>query len=109
MKTATCSTLGLCAFVAVVGCAGTKSSDDDIGAAGSACVIENSYACLVDGGECEGAHANLDVCYAMDPSAEPCDRLYPSAGSCTPSPCYDEAEAFDACLLACEAVAVNCE
>jgi hypothetical protein len=75
----------------------------------AACVTENADACVGDGDECAAPLAALQACYDADPGAPTCNRLYPSADGCTPSTCVDEAEAFDACLLACESVAVNCE
>jgi hypothetical protein len=79
----------------------------------AACINENAEACLVDGGACEGAHASLDACYADAlPGWAPDDcptGVIPAIRGCTPEACFDEAEAFDACMLACDAVTTLCE
>jgi hypothetical protein len=74
-----------------------------------ACITENTDACVADGDECAAALDALETCYDADPSTPPCDPAYPSADGCTPTGCFDEAVAFDACLLGCEALSAICD
>ena len=78
-----------------------------------ACINEHADACLGDGDECEGAHAALDACYATEipgwTSGDCPTGLVPSLLGCTPEACFDEADAFDACLLGCDAANALCE
>ncbi|HEX6273591.1 MAG TPA: hypothetical protein VFZ53_11130 [Polyangiaceae bacterium] len=78
------------------------------GTACIACINENAAACLEDGGECEGAHAELDLCYAMEMSLDCPSGVIPAIRGCTPEACFDEAEAFEACLLGCTSAATIC-
>lgn len=78
----------------------------------TACVNENSAVCLEDGGACEGAHAELDACHATEVpgfSSGDCPTgVVPAIRGCTPEACFDEAEALEACLYACDAVTAAC-
>ena len=74
-----------------------------------ACINANAGACLAESGECEGAHAELDACYAMEMTVGCQTGTVPSRRSCTPETCFDEADAFDACLLGCNVALALCE
>jgi len=75
-----------------------------------ACINENAAACLDEGGDCEGTHAELDLCYSMELAGSgTCPSgIVPAIRGCTPEACFDEAEAFEACLIACDAVTAIC-
>jgi hypothetical protein len=78
-----------------------------------ACFNEQADVCLGDGDECEGAHGALEACYATEipgwMSGDCPTGLVPSLRGCTPEACFDEADAFDACLLGCDAALALCE
>jgi hypothetical protein len=91
----------------VADCAGEPESS-----ACWACLNENAALCTADGGACETALATLRACYVSeDPSWLPGDcptGIVPSQRGCTPEACFDEADAFDACLFACEDATDRC-
>jgi hypothetical protein len=90
-------------------CSASNCAADPAGKPCVACINENAGPCLEDGGECEGAHAELDLCYAMELDGESCPSgTVPAIRGCTPEACFDEAEAFEACLLGCEAANAIC-
>jgi hypothetical protein len=78
-----------------------------------ACINEHAAVCLGEGDECEGVHLALEACYAAESpgwmSGDCPTGLLWSVLGCTPAACFDEAYAFDGCLLGCAAANALCD
>jgi hypothetical protein len=93
-------------------CEAPACATEPTGGPCAACINQSANLCLYDG-VCDGARATLDACYAGEipgwTSSDCPTGVFPAIRGCTPEACFDEAEAFDACMLACEPVATICE